>query len=347
MFLLSGYHLLTTTPKLVDGTNMYNDCRRYDIIIVGGGIAGLAAAQMLQTWGRKVLVLEKSRGVGGRMASRRIGNGVFDHGAQFITARDSRCIKWIQELENCTVAEKWFGGKGFKGGKYPRWRGNPAMTAIAKHIGKGIDVLFNTDAQSLEVKNDLWQVHSTEKLLAATVLLTPPVPQSLKLIDSLSLTLSDEKQSLLKKFNYERCVAVMARLAEPSGISWPGFIRNPSENIAWIADNQTKGISPTPALTLHGSAQFSLGSWDSNRNETAELLIQETKEYLKIDVIDFQVHAWKYSKPLHIYEQRSLEIWPEPQMVLAGDAFGGPRVEGAVLSGWDAAERIESYLRKC
>lgn len=65
-----------------------------------------------------------------------------------------------------------------------------------------------------------------------------------------------------------------------------------------------------------------------------------------MNVLEFQIHAWKYSKPLHIFEQRSLEIWPEPQLVLAGDTFGGSRVEGAVLSGWDAAERIEANIKK-
>jgi predicted NAD/FAD-dependent oxidoreductase len=219
------------------------------------------------------------------------------------------------------------------------------MTAIAKYMSIGLEIQFNSEVKSIETKDDLWLLHSAEQFEADAVLLTPPVPQSLDLLKQISLPVSDEKRSLLEKSAYDRCLAVMARPAKPFTIPFPGFISCPSENIGWIADNQTKGISTAPALTLHGSAQFSLQNWNNNRTETAELLIQEAKEYLKIDVVELQIHAWKYSRPLHIFEQRSVEIWPKPQMVLAGDAFGGSRVEGAVLSGWDAAERIEANLR--
>ncbi|MFM7290648.1 MAG: FAD-dependent oxidoreductase, partial [Planctomycetia bacterium] len=58
-----------------------------DVVVVGAGIAGLAAATELVAGGRRVVVLEKSRGVGGRMASRRVGEAVCDHGAQFFTVR--------------------------------------------------------------------------------------------------------------------------------------------------------------------------------------------------------------------------------------------------------------------
>mgnify|MGYP003336186047 FL=1 len=61
-----------------------------DVLIIGAGMAGLTAAVELKRAGRRVLVLDKARGVGGRLASRRIDGATFDHGAQFITARDPR-----------------------------------------------------------------------------------------------------------------------------------------------------------------------------------------------------------------------------------------------------------------
>ena len=61
-----------------------------DVLVIGAGMAGLIAAAELQRAGRRVLVLDKGRGVGGRLASRRIGEASFDHGAQFITARTPR-----------------------------------------------------------------------------------------------------------------------------------------------------------------------------------------------------------------------------------------------------------------
>jgi len=59
-----------------------------DAIVIGAGVSGLIAARTAQANGARVLVLDKGRGVGGRLATRRTDSGVFDHGAQFFTARD-------------------------------------------------------------------------------------------------------------------------------------------------------------------------------------------------------------------------------------------------------------------
>ena len=64
--------------------------RGLSCLVIGAGIAGLIAARALRAAGHRVLVLDKGRGVGGRMATRRIEGGVFDHGAQFVTVRDPR-----------------------------------------------------------------------------------------------------------------------------------------------------------------------------------------------------------------------------------------------------------------
>jgi renalase len=52
-----------------------------EVLIVG---AGTAAAELQQN-GHNVIVFDKSHGIGGRLASRRIGLATFDHGAQFIS----------------------------------------------------------------------------------------------------------------------------------------------------------------------------------------------------------------------------------------------------------------------
>ena len=59
----------------------------FDALVVGAGVAGLLAATELAAAGCRVIVLEKSRGIGGRMATRRLGGAVCDHGAQFFTVR--------------------------------------------------------------------------------------------------------------------------------------------------------------------------------------------------------------------------------------------------------------------
>ena len=77
--------------------------RDADVLVVGAGMAGVTAAAELQRAGRRVLVLDKGRAVGGRLASRRVGAATFDHGAQFITARTSRFAAVIEECREAGV----------------------------------------------------------------------------------------------------------------------------------------------------------------------------------------------------------------------------------------------------
>ncbi len=51
------------------------------VVIIGAGVAGLICAKRLMESGFKVSIFDKSRGLGGRVATRRIENGVFNHGA--------------------------------------------------------------------------------------------------------------------------------------------------------------------------------------------------------------------------------------------------------------------------
>jgi predicted NAD/FAD-dependent oxidoreductase len=68
-----------------------------DVLIIGAGMSGMAAASELSRAGLRVMVVDKGRAVGGRMASRRIGEAVFDHGAQFITARSDQFLHRMHE----------------------------------------------------------------------------------------------------------------------------------------------------------------------------------------------------------------------------------------------------------
>lgn len=68
------------------------------IAVVGAGIAGLLLARELKARGAEVVVFEKSRGLGGRMATKRVGEAVFDTGAQYFTAKSERFAAQVTEL---------------------------------------------------------------------------------------------------------------------------------------------------------------------------------------------------------------------------------------------------------
>jgi hypothetical protein len=311
-----------------------------DVLIVGAGIAGLAAATELQAAGRTVLVVDKGRGLGGRLASRRIGAATFDHGAQFMTAKHPRFAAAVAHWHQLGVVAEWYRGSG---ATQIRWRGNPAMTAIAKHLARDLPVQLQKRIVSLRCLATGWlaEADTGETFEAHAVILTPPIPQALALLDAGKVDVLPEIRAQLAGIQYERCLAVMAMLDAPARIPPPGGLVPPEGPIAWIADNQMKGISPVPAVTLHATPAFSLENWDVDRTLSGQVLLQAAAPWLGARVTEFQVHAWRYCKPIQVLPATTLMLGHTPPLFLAGDAFGGPRVEGAALSGWAAAEALQ------
>ena len=311
-----------------------------DILIVGAGMAGLTAASELQISGRTVIVVDKGRGVGGRLASRRIGQATFDHGAQFMTARDPRFAAAIDGWCKIGVMEEWYRSPAEGAEDHPRWRGMPAMTAVAKHLANNVNVLLEKRIVLLRHDVSGWvaELESGETVSAGAVLLTPPVPQSLAVLEAGAIEIQPEEKARLERIEYDPCLAVMVVLDGPSRIPSPGGLSPGEGPIDWIADNQMKGVSAIPALTIHATAAFSREHWDRDRRESVQALLRHAEPWLGSDVTEFHVHGWRYSKPVSTSENPCVILSHSPPLLLAGDAFAGPRVEGAVISGWAAAD---------
>ena len=78
------------------------------IAIIGAGMAGVTCARTLRQAGHKVTIFEKSRGLGGRMATRASAFGSFDHGAQYFTVRDPRMALALQTVpDSLTHCRPW------------------------------------------------------------------------------------------------------------------------------------------------------------------------------------------------------------------------------------------------
>jgi len=314
-----------------------------DVLVIGAGMAGLTATAELQRAGLRVLIIDKSRSVGGRLASRRIDGATFDHGAQFITTRDPRFAAVLEQTLQNGALKEWCRGFSGREDGHARWCGIPSMSAVPKHLATGLELELEVAVSSLQVSKSRWHAETDTGATysSAAVLLTPPVPQSLALLNAGGVLLAPELQNRLGAIEYERCLAVMAVLGGPSRIPPPGALSLNEGPIAWIADNQIKGISSEPALTIHATHAFSMEQWDCDRKECGRTLLAAAAEWIgESSVKTFQVHGWRYSKPLSVDKSPCLLAYDSPQLVIAGDAFASPKVEGAALSGWAAAEMI-------
>jgi renalase len=197
-------------------------------------------------------------------------------------------------------------------------------------------------AERVRVSPAGWTVETTsgERLTASGVVLTAPVPLSLALLDSGQVALPPLSRAALEMITYEPCLAVMLLLSGPGRVPEPGGLWPLGEPVAWVADNYRKGVSGVwGAITVHAGPEFSQTYWTADDEVIASHLVDATREWLGDDeVLTFRVHRWRYSRPARTHPEPILGVsGPEP-LVFAGDAFAGPRIEGAALSGLAAAD---------
>ena len=321
-------------------------------LVIGAGIAGLLAATELQRHGVDVVVVDKGRGVGGRMASRRLttdaGQARADHGAQYFTVRSEPVQKLVDKWLDAGVIREWAQGFYDSDGQphingVPRYVGVGGMTAVAKHLAKSLNVQTATRVQAVDYSKRFVARTVDNQLFSGDMLLmTPPAEQTLALIDAGDLKISAEIRNHLTNIQFNPCFALMAVLDRPSLIPNPGGLWPVGgEPISWMADNQQKAVSDLPSITLHASATFTEQHYEDDQESVAQKLLAAAKPWIgDANVVTWQLQRWRYSIPTVVHPERTLLTTSPGPLAFAGDAFGGARVEGAALSGLAAAEAL-------
>ncbi len=310
-----------------------------DVAVVGAGISGLLAATVMAESGLSVCVLDKGRGVGGRMATRRRDRAVFDHGAQFFTVRDERFAPWARKWKELDLVREWY-SLGESGVHY---RGVLGMTVVAKHLATDLDVRLQTPVRNVRFQSGRWAVESDGGLIESrALLLTAPVPQSLALLEGTPLAADD--LASLRAIEYRRCIAALAILEQPSSLeTHGGSIKLEGEPIQWIADNQRKGISEIPAVTIHSAPAFAETHWDSPDAERLPPMIEAAAPYIGAEVVSCEGHRWGFSEPVRALDSEAY-VEPGLRLAIAGDGPAGGRVEGAAVSGLEAGRQLVALL---
>jgi len=324
--------------------------RKLRVVVIGAGAAGLtAAARLCET--HEVVVVDKGRGVGGRLATRRIGQASFDHGAQFITAHTADFAEVVRVWETGGVVRPWFRGRIGPNGivnadGHIRYRGVNGLNAVAKHLANGLDVRLGVRVSALVMGDRGWAVRtdSGEALEADAVVLTAPVPQALDLLSAGAVSLATHDREALDAIRYDSCLAVLAPLQGPSGMTEPGAIDPARGPIDWIADNHIKGLSAIPGVTIHATPGYSASHWGEGDDTIAAELLGAAALGAAPIKGTVQVHRWRYARPTVTHPERCLLAEGMPTLIFAGDAFGGAKVEGAVLAGHAAAAAVTRAL---
>lgn len=328
-----------------------------DVLVVGAGLAGLMAAAELVEHGQRPLLVDKGRSVGGRLATRRIGPGRADHGAQFMTVRSPRFAAYVERWIAAGLVYQWSTGwsdgslaAGPRDG-HPRYAVHGGMNALTKHLAgelsaQHVPIYTAWRATRIEQLQDGWRASSDtgEQITARAALLTAPAPQSLELLKAGAVALSAADRAALQAIAYAPCLCGLFWVEGDLLLPPEGAVQRPAHDFAWIADNRRKGISPDASiLTVHAGPAWSAAHYDRPDNEVLDLLKSEALRWAAGSAVirSAEIKRWRYAVPTALHPQPFLRAAGLPPLLFAGDAFGSPRIEGAALSGLAAAEQVE------
>ncbi|MEZ0539682.1 NAD(P)/FAD-dependent oxidoreductase [Fibrella arboris] len=321
-------------------------------LILGAGLSGLTTAHELTRLGHTVLIYDKGRGVGGRMATRRLTDGRADHGAQYFSARSPDFAAFTQRWQHAGVVSDWHIEQSDPASfQHARFIGADGMSAIAKYLATDLQVQTGKRAVSVKQVPQGWAVtfDDGQTIAADSLLITLPAPQALALWQESGLDLADADKAALEAIHYEPCLAVMLQLSQPSNVPTPGGLKlPPGTPVAWIADNQQKGISPAvTTVTLHASHSYSQQHVDdTDLNALIPELVAAAADYISPEtIIDQQIHRWRYSNATERYSEPFLAASTPAPLLFGGDGFGPGNIEGAFLSGLAMAKEIENGTR--
>ncbi len=339
------------------------------VAVIGAGMAGITCALTLARAGQHVTVFEKSRGYGGRMATRHTAFGGFDHGAQYFTVRDARFALAIQTASEWIVP--WSASSvrvlDALGHTLPsqapshqareaHYVAAPGMNALvrawAQPLADAGHVHLNTRVQRISpdpVKAGGWQLHTDDPTDAQAqqvfggfdrVLIATPHPQALGLLQASGLDQADSiAQPLTQALSVPTvapCWTLMLAFPQAMQPDLPSFgpqwnaARSTHHRISWLARENSK---PRREHIERWTVQASPAWSQEHVNDTPERVAAKLRRA-------FAEVTGIHAEPTHAEVHRWL--YAQTQTPL-GQAYVWEAAAGLGLCGdWCLGHRIEN-----
>lgn len=323
------------------------------IAIIGTGIAGLSAAHTLQAAGHAVQLFDKSRGSGGRMASKRSDAGALDLGAQYFTARDRHFVEAVQQWKAHGWVGQWSprlyhshqGQLSVSPDEQERWVGVPRMSSICRAMLAGLPVQFSCRITEVFRGEQHWSLLDAEGNSHGPfshVIVATPAPQA-----SALLSAAPKLASTAASVVMEPTWAVALAFDTPLQTEVEGCFVHDSP-LDWVARNRSKPGRDTAVDTwvLHATSHWSKHHLDLPKEAVIEQLQGAFAELIgcTVPAASFTLaHRWLYARPAAAH-QWSVLADADLGLYACGDWCLSGRVEGAWLSGQEAARRILEQL---
>lgn len=324
--------------------------RSSSIGIIGAGIAGLACAQALVKAGYTVTLFDKSRGVGGRMATRQTEIGGFDHGAQGFTVQTPELAACLRELGQTQVwphdAQLHLGQPGI----------NSIAQALAESLHGQLSLRLNHRVKRIESVGQRWSVkidiassdndmELTDGLFDALVIAAPaeqtadlliPVPwleAKVRKVKSLPVWV------LMLAFADALPVEAVANVMQGRGLQYP-----PHHRLGMIAHESGKpGRRAGERWVVHANPAWTAENLDEADDRVRDKLLLAFQEVMQTNQqpVHAVVHRWLYAYPGNPMVEPCLwdadyQVGACGDWLMAGDPDHARRPDRRIESAWQS-----------
>ncbi|RVT86012.1 NAD(P)/FAD-dependent oxidoreductase [Inhella crocodyli] len=327
------------------------------VAVVGAGLAGARCASLLREAGLAVTVVDKSRGAGGRLATRR---GVWtdaagqqhtvrwDHGAPGFETTAPDFLAWLHAQAaqgRARVVQAKVAGQGLGPA---RWQGWPTQPALCQSLLEGAATHWNCTVQGLTRDPEGWTLHTDGGDLgpfAAVVLALPPAQAAPLLAPH-----RDDWARAASLVPMQPCWTLM-------GVS-ESLAGDPHDEV-WLPE-----MGPLERLTRQRAADLPAGAtawvaharaaWSRQHLEDpAEQVLPDLQAAAEAALgqpvrwLHAAVHRWRYAQPaLPPREDWGGARWDAALALgLCGDHLAGFGAEGAWRSGSALAQCMQAPSR--
>jgi len=313
-------------------------------------LSGLSCARTLRSAGQFVDLFEQSSGVGGRIATLRVGGQLYDHGAQYVTARDSAFKAYLDELLATGYVKRWDPRIAAAGDEDPvspfAWYvGMPGMSSMVRPLAEGVQCHFNRTVHTIARSPAGWRVWFDDETSAgpyAAVAVCVPAPAARLLLGPV-----EDMAGAVSRATFSPCWAILIRLDPPI---MPRFdvYSDMSQKIRWITRNNSKpGRAPGGEnIVIHASQDFSRDTEDEDPAAVADEIWADLCHLLDLPPtrpLQTAAFLWRHGlvdRPLgdsFLYES-------EHRVGVAGDWCMGRLAEHAFVSGHRLGRTIVAGL---
>ena len=325
-----------------------------NVAVIGAGITGISLANLLQ---KKVnlTVFEKSRGVGGRMATRRAEPYQFNHGAQYFKIENKEFKNFLQPLIQNNIIKQMEANhieilnkeviKKIKTYNKIYYTAESKMNSVVKYlINNNFFIKLLCKIEKTIKENDKWFIIDSDKVSYGPydwLLITIPPYQALEILYN-----NFKYLDIIKKIKMRSCYSLMLGFNKVKEFDFDTVLFL-DEDVQWLTI--TKKILENKKyynLLINSSYNFAEKNINCSKDKISDYLIKQVSDILKCELNNYEhkaLHFWKYAMSKENNNLGSL-LDEDLKVIVCGDWCMNGKVEGGFLSAKDATNKILKYI---